>query len=576
MILNYRNESFDLEDASDQHQQYMEEEVGLLHETNSHTQSISHSLSEHREMHHHHKRPGPWTLRTTITTLLLLLFTLIFIIFLPIRTYHHLSPGKIRPETDYILNPTWSTSAPPTTRTYKFHIAQHELSPDGVPRPMLLINSTFPGPLLELNTHDILAVRVINASPNATSIHWHGIFQNGSNWMDGTTGVTNCPTAPGQEFTYRFSVSGQTGTYWYHSYVEMQASDGLVGPLIIHARSKEGEDRLQKVPYKQDRVLLVSDHYYTPSSSPLRTYLSPGTENAEPVPPTALINGRNVRNCSTLSHRHRASCSSSHLSLARFTLDSESNTRLRIINVGVFAEFALQIDEHEVQVVEVDGTDVVPVGVHRVNIAPAQRYSVVLTPPEKGDRVLYWMRARVFTHSFAYEEAELQEEVRGVVEYRQGFDGGGEGDIPESRDWSDIIDVECKDLNTSTLVPVAAIPAPEIDPRYAIYLRSSFQSRDWRLSRGYFNDSSFRRNATRPILQTMLDSTGAMQENITEGFVDEERIRPEQALVYRTTGTRTITILIQNFDDGAHPMHLHGYKFFILGSGHGYPPMSLL
>ncbi|CAE7010114.1 hypothetical protein PTNB73_00460 [Pyrenophora teres f. teres] len=283
MTLTDRDESFDLEDMSDQRQQEMEE-VGLLYATDNDTPSISSNLSEHRENCHHPKSPWPSTPKKIISTLLIF-FTLIFVIFIPPRIYHPLPPGKLRPETDYILTPTWSTTAPPTTRTYTFHIAQHELSPDGVPRPMLLINSTFPGPLLELNTNDVLSVRVINASPSATSIHWHGIFQNGSNWMDGTTGVMNCPIAPGQEFTYRFNVSGQTGTSWYHSHVGMQGSDGLVGPLIIHARSKEGEDGLQKVPYKQDRVLLVSDHYYTPSPSLMHMYLSPGAENAEPVPP---------------------------------------------------------------------------------------------------------------------------------------------------------------------------------------------------------------------------------------------------------------------------------------------------
>ncbi|RMZ68882.1 multicopper oxidase [Pyrenophora seminiperda CCB06] len=313
--------------------------------------------------------------------------------------------------------------------------------------------------------------------------------------------------------------------------------------------------------------MLVSDHYYTLSSSLLTQYLAPGSENAEPVPSSALINGRSRR------------CDSSKLEIARFTLDPEANTRLRIINVGAFAEFALQIDEHEVQVTEVDGTDVLPQSVHRLNVLPAQRYSVIVSPPSrKENKGLYWIRARMVTHCFAYEQPELQEEVRAVLDYQQTSGTSADDGVPESKDWPEIIDVECRDMNTSTLVPVTAIPAPEIDPRNAIFLRSTFQIRDWRLSRGYFNDSSFRVNATKPILQTLLGSSGGsgLDGNPREGFVDENEIRPEHSLVYRTTGTRTITLLIQNFDDGAHPMHLHGYKFFVLGSGHGYPPLSLL
>ena len=42
--------------------------------------------------------------------------------------------------------------------------------------------------------------------------------------------------------------------------------------------------------------------------------------------------------------------------------------------------------------------------------------------------------------------------------------------------------------------------------------------------------------------------------------------------VLQTTGIRTVDIAINSFDDGAHPFHLHGHKFFVLAQGHGYPP----
>lgn len=54
---------------------------------------------------------------------------------------------------------------------------------------MLFINARFPGPLIEANMGDRLVVNVTNKlSANATTVHWHGIFQNGTNWFDGTTG----------------------------------------------------------------------------------------------------------------------------------------------------------------------------------------------------------------------------------------------------------------------------------------------------------------------------------------------------------------------------------------------------
>lgn len=64
--------------------------------------------------------------------------------------------------------------------------------------------------------------------------HWHGLFQQGTNWADGPAQVTQCPIIPGNAFEYDFSVANQTGTYWYHSHYGLQYCDGLRGPLVIY------------------------------------------------------------------------------------------------------------------------------------------------------------------------------------------------------------------------------------------------------------------------------------------------------------------------------------------------------
>ncbi|KAJ4358576.1 uncharacterized protein N0V89_003160 [Didymosphaeria variabile] len=477
--------------------------------------------------------------------------------------------AQLRPEEDYILDSNWNFEAEPVTREYDWTISEHELNPDGVYKPMTLINGMFPGPLIECNEGDELVVHVHNKASNATSVHWHGMFQNGTNWMDGTVGISQCPIAPGQSFTYRFNITGQTGTYWYHSHMSMQASDGLVGPIVVHAKGGE-EQRLQKVPYGQDRVVLVSDHYYDLASNLLMEYLKPGNENEEPVPQSALINGRGARNCTDLPNRN---CSSVDRSNTLFDLSTEHNTRLRFINVGAFAEFQIQIDEHEFFLTEVDGTDVHPQSIHRLNINPAQRYSIVVPPP-KDQQDLYWMRARMITHCFAYEEPELKEEVRAIIRYQTPSLAVS----PQSKDWPEIIELECRDLNVSALKPVDAIAAPEkADDQ--VYLRSSFQIKDWRLSRGFLNDSSYRANMSHPTLNTLVDAYERKQEPhmyyLSYPFGINTGFDAKHTLVYQTTGIRTIDILIQNFDDGNHPFHLHGYKFFVLASGHGYPADDL-
>lgn len=72
---------------------------------------------------------------------------------------------------------------------------------------------------------------VNNLKENGTSIHWHGIRQNGTMDMDGVNGITQCAIAPGSSFTYSFKAV-QYGTSWYHSHYSVQYADGLQGPLV--------------------------------------------------------------------------------------------------------------------------------------------------------------------------------------------------------------------------------------------------------------------------------------------------------------------------------------------------------
>lgn len=67
----------------------------------------------------------------------------------------------------------------------------------------------------------------------ATSIHWHGLEQRGTPYMDGAPLANQCGIEPYTSFQYRFNVGDQVGTYWYHSHSGSQYYDGLFGPLII-------------------------------------------------------------------------------------------------------------------------------------------------------------------------------------------------------------------------------------------------------------------------------------------------------------------------------------------------------
>jgi FtsP/CotA-like multicopper oxidase with cupredoxin domain len=267
-----------------------------------------------------------------------------------------------------------------------------------------------------------------------------------------------------------------------------------------------------------------------------------------------------------------------------FALEADQNHRLRFINAGAFAEFQVQIDEHDFAITEVDGTDVSAINnarFHRMNILPAQRYSIILTANASSTSNSFWMRARLVTHCFGEENPYMQEEVRAIVQYASQNSISSVQSIPTSKDWPEIIELECRDLNTSLLFPVVPSPAP-LSADATIYLRSNFEIGPWRLSRGFLNQSSWRPNIRSPSLHRILDGlqNGNASFDLVSSTTNDRSgvnniafdVRTE--LVYQTSGIQVLDIIVSNFDDGAHPFHLHGAKFWVLTGGQGYPPSS--
>lgn len=93
--------------------------------------------------------------------------------------------------------------------TYDFKIGWLTANPDGVKaRPVIGINGQWPIPIITANVGDRVIVNVENDLGNqSTSLHFHGLYQNGTTDMDGPAGVTQCPIPPGATFTYDFEVS---------------------------------------------------------------------------------------------------------------------------------------------------------------------------------------------------------------------------------------------------------------------------------------------------------------------------------------------------------------------------------
>lgn len=112
----------------------------------------------------------------------------------------------------------------------------HEVAP-GLTIDTWGYNGSTPGPLIEAVEGDRVRFYVTNKLPEATTVHWHGVFL--PSGMDGVAGLTQAAIAPGATFKYELTF-GRAGTFMYHPHFDemTQIALGMVGMIVVHPRRR--------------------------------------------------------------------------------------------------------------------------------------------------------------------------------------------------------------------------------------------------------------------------------------------------------------------------------------------------
>lgn len=109
----------------------------------------------------------------------------------------------------------------------------HCITGDGTMRSVMVINRMMPGPAIEVCFGDTIVVDVQNhLMGDTTTIHWHGLHQRETPYMDGVPLISQCGISPEQTFRYEFKADN-VGTHFWHSHTGMQRGDGAFGALVI-------------------------------------------------------------------------------------------------------------------------------------------------------------------------------------------------------------------------------------------------------------------------------------------------------------------------------------------------------
>jgi len=184
-------------------------------------------------------------------------------------------------------------------------------------------------------------------------MHFHGLYQNGTNDMDGPVGVTQCDVPPGSKFKLNFTID-QPGTYWYHSHTRGQYPDGLRQQFVVH-----DPENPYLGQYDEEVPLTLSDWYHDEMPGLLAGFINyKNPTGAEPVPDSALMN--DTQNLTV-------------------PVQPGKTYFFRLTNIGAFAGQYFWIEGHTMRIIEVDGVYTEPAEADMIYVTAAQRYGFLVT-----------------------------------------------------------------------------------------------------------------------------------------------------------------------------------------------------
>ncbi|RCK57687.1 Iron transport multicopper oxidase FET3 [Candida viswanathii] len=406
------------------------------------------------------------------------------------------------------------------THTWYYQTGWVDANPDGTyERKMIGWNGTWPLPTLRVKKGDRVQLFLINGFDDRnTTLHFHGLFQHGTNQMDGPEMITQCPIPPGETYLYNFTIDDQVGTYWYHSHTSGQYGDGMRGVFII-------EDDDFPYDYDEEVVLTLSEHYHQYSDDMMPDFLSRfNPTGAEPIPQNFLFN--ETRN-------------------ATWKVEPNKTYLLRIVNTGRFVTQYVWMEDHEFTVVEVDGIYVQQNTTDMLYITIAQRYSVLVTTKNSTDRNYAFMN-KVDDTMLDTVPDDLQLNGTNYIVYNEDADMSDQYYVDSIDDYLD--DFYLKPLSKTTLFD---------DPDYTITVDVQMDNLGDGINYAFFNNISFTTPKVPPLL-TVLSSGNECTNELVYGTNTNSFV---------LQGGDTVDIVLNNLDTGHHPFHLHGHVFQLIERG---------
>ncbi|XP_071737747.1 laccase-14-like [Rutidosis leptorrhynchoides] len=243
---------------------------------------------------------------------------------------------------------------------------------------ILTVNGQYPGPTISARKGDTIIVDVVNNATQNITIHWHGVKQPRYPWSDGPEFITQCPIKPGTSFSQKIILSTEEGTLWWHAHSDWSRAT-VHGLLVVSP--KIGTTFPFPKPHAEVPVIL-GEWWKQDIQTVMEDFLRLG---GDPNKSDALtINGQpgDQYNCSRPD-------------TTRITVKKGKTYMLRMVNAAMNNVMFFAIKDHQLTVVGTDGAYTKPLKSNYVTISPGQTIDVILKANKPKNH--YYMAAKFYS-----------------------------------------------------------------------------------------------------------------------------------------------------------------------------------
>lgn len=438
---------------------------------------------------------------------------------------------------------------------------------------ILTVNGEFPGPTIKAHAGETVVVDVINKGKYNITLHWHGVKQLRNPWSDGPEYITQCPIQPGNKFRQKVIFSKEEGTLWWHAHSDWSRAT-VHGAILVYPRP--GAQYPFTEPYGEVPIIL-GEWWKEDVMKVLEEFVASGGQPKDSDAYT--INGQ---------PGHLYPCSWRHM----FTMKVMHGKTylLRIVNADMNEILFFGVAKHPLTVLGVDGCYTKPLTRAYISIAPGQSTDCLLHADQNPDR--YYMAAQPYEGNKGVNFDNTT--ATGIVEYGGSYTPSPLPNLPNLPSYNDTqaalnFTYSIKSLNSKShpspvpikvnkrIVSTISINVFPCRPhetcdgpngtRLAASMNNiSFVNPKIDVLEAYFYHIS-------GVFGKRFPTSPPFVFNYTADFVPFELDVPRRGTEARVLPFNSnIELVFQGTNQVAgidHPMHLHGFTFYVVGWGSG-------